>query len=76
MLLRTIAVIFALGCTPVFALDAQRVPQANESQPAGTVVEPGAPSLDETASSSDDSPAATYGLALATLALVGFMSRR
>jgi len=38
------------------------------------------PAADASASAltpaTDDSPAASYGLALATLALVGFMSRR
>jgi len=73
MLPRTILILFALASAPAFALDGDHASAGMTSHRSPPAAEASASALTP---ATDDSPAASYGLALATLALVGFMSRR
>ncbi|WP_230971385.1 hypothetical protein [Nitrogeniibacter aestuarii] len=75
MLLRTIFLVFTLTALPAAALEIQRsVSSESDLSTATRAVSTKLSSIK--APDPEESPISGYGLALATLALIGFMSRR
>lgn len=75
MLLRTIFLVFTLTALPAAALEVQR--SASSESDLSTATRPVGTKLSSIkAPDPEESPISGYGLALATLALIGFMSRR
>ncbi|WP_227814925.1 hypothetical protein [Nitrogeniibacter aestuarii] len=75
MLLRTIFLVFTLTALPAAALEIQR--SASSESDLSTATRAVSTKLSSIkAPDPEESPISGYGLALATLALIGFMSRR